>query len=713
MKKTFHKTLSLLLALSLLCTLSIPALASEALGEDLTSKDIELNHATQLSTNVFWSTAYSDLRQENYITYEPNRDVTPIVTYGSVLTERHTVTSMAAELEEEGYRVVAGINGDFYNVSTGLPIGLVVTEGQLRSSDAGYYAVGFKKDGSAVIGKPGIKVTANLGYGVDNGFGSYTEYVRQIMGVNKARVSTGGIYLYTYDFNDRHTTGNTEEGIDVVCSIQDGELAIGETVKLTVERVLETKYATTLEPDQIVLSVNLKSDAYHVDALRNIPVGSEITLTIAASSDAWNDVEYAVGALYSLVENGAVVSGLAAGSNPRTAIGQKADGTLVFYTIDGRKSGYSIGASLTQVAQRLIELGCVSAICLDGGGSTTLSITEPDELTAKAINRPSDGYERAVTNQIFLVASSKPSNKLSHFYVNADYDYVLAGSTVNISAAAVDSNYIPMEKSYELTASDGQLDGNVLTTPSHAAETTVTAKSGSKKGTTTVYAIETPDDVAIRNSSGTILTSLTVTPGSKTTLAATAAYQHRSLKADANLFSWSVEGGIGKISEDGVFTAGSPGSGTITVTAGGKSISIPVTISKLALKTMEDFEEEETVFTDGAGDGVKLSHVNSGDLVRMGRGAMQLDYTLSEEAGLVAQWSTNTDITVSPNVYSSVNLWVYGDESGNTLSFLYSDGSTGYQEPLQRWTLPDGSRSPWNWGQNLPFRVCGSADRLP
>ena len=47
MKKTFHKTLSLLLALSLLCTLSIPALASEALGEDLTSKDIELNHATQ------------------------------------------------------------------------------------------------------------------------------------------------------------------------------------------------------------------------------------------------------------------------------------------------------------------------------------------------------------------------------------------------------------------------------------------------------------------------------------------------------------------------------------------------------------------------------------------------------------------------------------------------------------------------------------------
>ncbi|MFR3922050.1 MAG: phosphodiester glycosidase family protein [Dysosmobacter welbionis] len=43
------------------------------------------------------------------------------------------------------------------------------------------------------------------------------------------------------------------------------------------------------------------------------------------------------------------------------------DGTVVFYTIDGRRSGHSIGASLSQVAQRMIELGCVAAIGLDGG----------------------------------------------------------------------------------------------------------------------------------------------------------------------------------------------------------------------------------------------------------------------------------------------------------------------------------------------------------
>ena len=118
-------------------SLAVPALASEALGEDLTTRETLLNEDTELTANVFWSSAYSDLRTEYLVTYDPNRDVKPIVTYGDVLTGRSTVSAMAKRLEAEGYRVVAGFNGDFYNVNTGLPIGMVVTEGILRSSDAG------------------------------------------------------------------------------------------------------------------------------------------------------------------------------------------------------------------------------------------------------------------------------------------------------------------------------------------------------------------------------------------------------------------------------------------------------------------------------------------------------------------------------------------------------------------------------------------------
>mgnify|MGYP002596600026 CR=1 FL=1 len=284
MKNTLRKTLSLFLAFTLLCSLGLTAAASEAMGEDLTSEGTLLNQKTQLSTNVFWSTAYSDLRTENVVTYEPNADVTPIVTFGDSLTTRTTVTSAARALESQGYRVVAGINGDFFNTSNGLPIGILVSEGEVLSSDGGYYAMGFREDGSAVIGKPGLSISANLGYQGSDSSGYFTDIIRTVAGINKARVSTGGIYLYTYDFNNRHTTGNTEAGVDVLCTIVDGSLSIGGTMTLVVDQVIEATSATAIGPDQIVLSANALSNTYYTDALRNIPVGATVTVTVSAAT---------------------------------------------------------------------------------------------------------------------------------------------------------------------------------------------------------------------------------------------------------------------------------------------------------------------------------------------------------------------------------------------------------------------------------------------
>ena len=264
-----------------------------------------------------------------------------------------------------------------------------------------------------------------MGYAVYDQWGGATQVLRRITGINKARVSDGGIYLYTYDFNDRHTTGNTEAGVDVLCTVLEGDIAIGGTVVLQVEQVIEATSATVMGENQVVLSTNLKSGDYFVSGLRNTPVGSTITIEFTAADEEWNDVEYAVGALYHLAEKGKVLEGLPTGVNPRTAVGIKKNGDLIFYTIDGRKAGHSVGASLTQVAERLIELGCRDVVAMDGGGSTTLAITEPSAVKASYINKPSDGSERKVSNQIFLVASNESTDRLSHFYVEADQDFVL------------------------------------------------------------------------------------------------------------------------------------------------------------------------------------------------------------------------------------------------------------------------------------------------
>ena len=672
MKHRIRKLTSLLLSLSLISALTLPAAASNALGEDLSAKDTLLHQETQLSTNVFWSTTYSDLRTENLITYTPNKAVTPIVTYGDALTDRSSVADTAALLEEDGYRVVAGINGDFYNVSTGLPIGMVVTEGLLRSSDAGYYAIGFRADGSAILGKPGVKVSANLGYAVDDGFGNSTELVRPVAAVNKARTNSG-LYLYTYDFNAKHTTGTTEPGINVVCTVEQGKLAIGSTVTLRVDRVEETA-VTSLAPDQIVLSANLQADSYYTTALQNIPQGSELTLTVSAN-DGWEDVEYAIGALYCLAENGAVVPNLAAGSNPRTAVGQKADGTLVFYTIDGRKTGHSIGASLTQVGERLLELGCQTVLCLDGGGSTNLAVTTPDSTTATIINRPSE-TGRKVTNQVFLVASDRSSGRLDHFYVNAAGDYVLAGSAVSVTASGVDSNYIPMDASYTLSASAGSIaeqeDGRyLLTTPASGGDITVTASGRGAKGSTVVHAIRNPDNLTLKNGASN-LTELTVTPGSKTAFTAGAVWNHLPLTATNEAFTWSVSGDIGTVDEHGVFTASAPGTGNLTGSAGDKSLTIPVTVAQVALQTIEDFETPDTRFFSGYY--LTVSRTNASDYVQRGHYAGKLDYVLPEDTGYYSQAMAGSFSNLQ-TPYTALNLWVYGDGSGNALTATVTDTS--------------------------------------
>lgn len=672
MKNNLRRVFSYALALSILCALIVPAAASDALGNDLTEQDTLVHQETQLSTNVFWSNAYNDLRTENLITYTPNSAVTPIVTYGGVLTACNTISSTAKALESQGYRVVAGMNGDFYNVNNGLPIGMVAANGELKSTDGGYWAIGFRADGTAVLGKPVMKVTADLGYELLDEASFPTEVVRQLTSVNKARVSTGGIYLYTYDFNGRHTTGTSEPGVDVVCSIESGTLAMnGSPLVLKVDSVLTDAAGTAVPQGKVVLSANNQAAAYHVDALKNIPVGATVTITATPSTTEWQDVQYAVGALYSLVENGGVVSGLPSEVNPRTAVGQKADGTLVFYTIDGRKAGHSIGASMTQVAQRLVELGCVTALCMDGGGSTTFTVTQPDSTTAKTINRPSGGSERAVSNQIFLVASNQPSGELGHFFVSADNRYVLAGSKVNITASAVDTNYIPMSsRSYTLSASAGEVGDGVLTTPSSGGDVTVTASGSGQAGSTVIHAITTPDSISVKNGSTTV-TTLTVAPGGTAALTASAVYNHLALKADQEAFTWAVSGDIGSVDNTGKFTAGSPGTGTLTVSAGGKTATVQVSVSNIALAAVEDFEAgvpELATYSYGAA----ISPVTDANLVKYGKAAAAVNYTIGADGNASLLFAAPYSIG---SAYTQLSFWLYGDNSGSALTMVTSDGT--------------------------------------
>src|SRR6185437_12636762 len=60
------------------------------------------------------------------------------------------------------------------------------------------------------------------------------------------------------------------------------------------------------------------------------------------------------------------------GIAPRTVMAQKADGSIMFLIIDGRQPTYSIGGTLYDAQQILLENGAIIAANLDGGASTVL-----------------------------------------------------------------------------------------------------------------------------------------------------------------------------------------------------------------------------------------------------------------------------------------------------------------------------------------------------
>ena len=74
-----------------------------------------------------------------------------------------------------------------------------------------------------------------------------------------------------------------------------------------------------------------------------------------------------------LVVNGepCQVSGASSGLNPRSAIGQRADGAVLLLVIDGRTAN-SLGATLADEINLMLEYGAVNAANLDGGSSSMM-----------------------------------------------------------------------------------------------------------------------------------------------------------------------------------------------------------------------------------------------------------------------------------------------------------------------------------------------------
>lgn len=76
------------------------------------------------------------------------------------------------------------------------------------------------------------------------------------------------------------------------------------------------------------------------------------------------------------------ISGSGSGANPRTAIGQRADGTVLMLVTDGRGAAGHLGATAQDLISIMQEYGAVNAANLDGGSSSAMYYNGAYEMTS-------------------------------------------------------------------------------------------------------------------------------------------------------------------------------------------------------------------------------------------------------------------------------------------------------------------------------------------
>jgi exopolysaccharide biosynthesis protein len=87
--------------------------------------------------------------------------------------------------------------------------------------------------------------------------------------------------------------------------------------------------------------------------------------------------------------------------HPRTAMGYTVDGKFIILVVQGRMPGVAEGASLTQLAKLLLDLGCVEALNLDGGGSSSMLVNGKETI------KPSDKEGQRAVPAVFIIHTKK------------------------------------------------------------------------------------------------------------------------------------------------------------------------------------------------------------------------------------------------------------------------------------------------------------------
>ena len=408
----------------------------------------------------------------------------------------------------------------------------------------------------------------------------------------------------------------------------------------------------------------------------------------------------AVDALVAMVWDGKVVVSQSGngGYYPRTSVGVKADGTVVLFQADGTMAPRSVGYTAEEEARMMVALGCVAAIQLDEGGSSTYLSQREGESDLTMRNTPAGGSERVVSGTILVVSTVAASGEFDHAAVTPDGEYYTPNSTVELTASAMDfsgapAKALPADAVFTVsdaamgTVSETTVNGSgasaVFTSSGKTGDVTIDLISGGKTVGSTILHVQEPDALSFASS------EVNLNYNDVSDLGFRATYQSEQVHLKDGDINWAISDPDAGSFANNRFAVTSnvkySGSPTVTATRGDLSATVTVNIGMEPTMILDGGDEDPwdystigttvhnfngmaanavATYSYDKGGIVKGSVVSDtaeeyADIVRFGHKAIKLEYDwtgLTGTDGACLGLGDNLAIDGTP---TALGVWVY------------------------------------------------------
>jgi hypothetical protein len=328
---------------------------------------------------------------------ETNRWVINILTLDP---RRARIVSALAMDEVVGAEMTSSIAGR-HGALAAVNGGYFQTAGIVRGEPTGIYVLGDKvlsepsrpRTELAITNAGGVAKLTIAQVDVEPAVVASNHESHPVNGINRAR-GEDELIVFTPEFH--RTTLTSPGGIEI--SVRNGRVAA----------VAEDAGSQPIPADGYILSASGKARAWAVAYLRP-DVRVALDEKLVSSPPLPFQAEAILGGGPHLLKDGRTLGAAEADTegfsgpdftfkrHPRTATGTRPDGTIILVTVDGRQPKISVGMTVEELAALMLELGCVDAINLDGGGSTTMVVR------GRVVNSPSDAAgERPVSDALLV-----------------------------------------------------------------------------------------------------------------------------------------------------------------------------------------------------------------------------------------------------------------------------------------------------------------------